>query len=150
MINLLEEFEKLIKELPLPHGKKPVLMQYHSDGYFQKIAIPCSPRSIITIYMYQDDLQIACYVYENNRWTNYQLLRILNKRARETGPREKQPAFSSLDELLLYYIRCAHFLLLQYGDDVLKGDLEWIKEYTLTPLPAGDLTYFLEKNNITF
>ena len=153
MINLLEEIEKLMKETPLPYERKPVLMDYRKDGFYQQIAIPCSPRSIITIEMYQDGVQINCYAYENNQWWDYQLGHVLYLRTPKGLKVIEIPKnidSLSLDERRMYGIKYTYNMLLQFGDDVLKGGLEWTKEYPYEPFRAGDITYFLEKNNITF
>ena len=148
MFNLLEEFEKLLKEAPLPYERKPVLKEYDRDGLFQEICIACSPRSVISISIYRDELQTDCYVYENNQWMNYQLGNILYNRSpkRKHIPGIEKPANKdSFDEQRLYGIKCIHYSLLQYGDDVLKGDLEWTKESPYPPTRGGDPSYIFDK-----
>ena len=157
MINLFEEFEKLLKEAPLPYGRKPVLKEYSKDGNYQEFYIPCSPRSMISIHMHFDGVQIRCYAYVNKQWYVYQLGTILYDRVpkpkygiAKPPDIEKPTNPDNFDAQRLYGIKCVHYSLLLYGDDVLRGDLEWIKESRYPPLPAGDMTFFMEKYNITF
>jgi len=141
MINILEEIKQLMKNTPLPYGRNPVLMDYRDDGYFQKIAILCNPRSIISIHMHKVGTQMDCYVYEDDRWVSYQLGYILYLRIPK-GKKiiERPPDLEtlSLDARRLFGVKATYNLLIQYGDDVLKGEMEWTKETKYPPLKISD------------
>jgi hypothetical protein len=139
MINLMEELEKLMKEKPLPYGRKPTFKSYVNNGYYQDALIFCSPKSIIWKVLYRDECILDCFVLENDEWKDYQLDDILVRRV----PNEKKDDIFiskylyinlNFDERWLYTIKQDYYLLLQYGDDVLKGDLEWTRE---TRYPAN-------------
>ena len=139
MINLLEEFHKLMKEQPLPYGRKPVQAGHHNNGFYQQIYILCSPKSIVYKYLYRDEGTYGCYVLENNVWMDYQLDYILGSRKIKDEDRktiEKPSRTATLDERWMYSIKNTYNTLLNYGDDVLKGDLEWTKETRYPPHPA--------------
>ena len=134
MINLLEEYQKLMKEKPLPYGRKPILLKYHNNGEFQEILILCSPKSIIWDTLWRES-EAGCYVLENGEWMNYQLCDILYRRKPKDANilNEELSKTATRDEEWLYGTRCFYSVLTQYGDDVLKGDLEWTKETRYPP-----------------
>jgi len=136
MINLMEELEKLMREKPLPYGRKPILANYHRNGEYQEAFILCSPKSIIWKNLWRDESEMGCYVLENDVWVDYKLEYMLGCRKIKVEKIEKRPSNATFDELWLYSIRTDYDLLLEYGDDVLKGDLEWTKETRYPPNPV--------------
>ena len=138
MINLMEELGKLMKDKPLPYGRKPIPMKYEDNGEYQEALILCSPKSIIWKNQWRDESTFGCYVLENNEWMDYKLVDILYQRKPKDVRvlNEELPKNATQDEEWLYGIRCFYSVLTQYGDDVLKGDLEWTKETRYPPNPV--------------
>ena len=135
MINLMEELQKLMKEKPLPYGRKPISYKYSDDGEYQEALILCSPKSIVWKNLYRDESEMGCYVLENNVWVDYKLEYILGCREiKDKKTMEKRPKTDNQDELWLFSIRGDYSTLLEYGDDVLRGDLGWTKETRYPPM----------------
>ena len=142
MINLMEELQKLMKEKPLPYGRKPIFKEYLNDGEYQSALILCSPKSIIWENLcLRDVCEAGCYVLENDEWMDYQLCDILFRRVPKGTSilDEKLSKTATLDEEWLYGIRYFYFTLIQYGDDVLRGDLEWTKETRYPPMRVPEM-----------
>ena len=146
MINLMEELQKLMKEKPLPYGRKPVLVNYDNNGLFQAVEIICSSKSVISISLWRDGIQLNGGVFENNQWMSYQLGHILYNRVPK-GKTLIEGIFNKndFDETNIYCIKCTYYALLQYGDDILKGGLEWTKESPYLPTRGGDPSYIFDK-----
>ena len=137
MINLMEELEKLMQEKPLPYGRKPILMKYENNGRYQKVLILCSPKSIVWKNLYRDESEMGCYVLENDSWVNYQLGYILGcRKIKFVKAIPKVPFNATHDERWIFSIKNDYNTLLEYGDDVLKGELDWTKETRYPPLPV--------------
>jgi len=145
MINLLEEIEKLMKERPLPYGRKPISARYQDNGDYQEAFILCSPKCIIwMVHSWQiwvrNESACGCYVLENDVWMDYQLIDILwrRKKIKDNDKRKIKKSSRTLtfEESQLLNIKSTYNSLLEYGDDVLRGDLEWTKETRYPPLPA--------------
>jgi hypothetical protein len=134
MINLMEELEKLMKEKALPYGRKPISESYENSGCFQEAFILCSSKSIINISLYRNELDFNCFVLENGVWKNYQIGASIGRRIPHgKNVIDKPLSFLNQDEKILLELKLGYLGIIQYGDDLLKGDLEWTKESCYPP-----------------